>query len=182
MRVRALLVPLLLAATPLASQQAPMLESGARVRVTVDSAPPRVQIGVYQMVNDTALVLQSDSAQISIPLGLLSRVEVSRGRHSHWLAGAGVGFLVGAGAVLAVQAGGNGSTDPCNQEQNQDASLSSGQCLAIAVAGVALVTGLGALIGGSIRTERWQDVPLDQLRVSFVPHGRGLVVGISAAF
>jgi len=181
MRVPRLVVPLVLAAAPLAGQQAPALEPGARIRVTVDGAGPHVQVGVYQGVRDTILVLQAGSAPISIPLGRLRQVEVSRGRKGHWRAGAGVGFLVGVGAAVAFEAG-SGSTAPCDQEQNQDA-MSSGECLGIAAAGVALSTGLGALVGGLVRTERWQEVPVEGLRLTMVPRpGRRLGLGIAFTF
>lgn len=185
MRGVKLLLALLVAATPLAAQPTPTLEPGARVRVTVGGAQPRVQVGVHQLVSDSALVLQSDSASFSIPLDLVTRVEVSRGRESHWLAGAAVGFVVGLVVVRSIlhsEGGSGGSTAMCDQERNQD-SMSSGECHAITVAGVAAATGLGAGIGGLIMTDLWQDVPVERLRPTMAPPlGRTLGLKFAVSF
>jgi hypothetical protein len=110
-------------------------------------------------------------------LDAVSRVEVSRGRRSYWLAGAAAGFVTGAGVTYAVLNSG-GSTSLCNQSANQDA-IASGECIGLTALGGLAGAGLGALVGALIRTERWQDVPLEQLRVGLWTqpgHGAGLAV------
>jgi hypothetical protein len=43
--------------------------------------------------------------------------------------------------------------------------------------------GVGALIGTAIKTERWQEVPLDRVRVSFGPQRNGRFgFGLSVSF
>jgi hypothetical protein len=45
--------------------------------------------------------------------------------------------------------------------------------------GVGLIgAGIGALLGG----ERWEEVPLDRLRVSFAPRRDGFALGLSVSF
>lgn len=109
MRVSVLLLPLVLGAFPLMSQQTRELEPGTRIRVTVAGGESRVHIGLYQMVHDTALVLQAAPAPLSIPLGLVRSLELSRGRKPS-VVGGGVGLLVG-GAIGAVALGFFGNTD-----------------------------------------------------------------------
>ncbi len=41
---------------------------------------------------------------------------------------------------------------------------------------------VGAVVGGMIKTDRWEEVLLDRLRVSFVPKGDGFALGFSVAF
>ena len=45
--------------------------------------------------------------------------------------------------------------------------------VAVLAVGAALGTLAGGLIGKAARGERWEEVPLDALRVSFVPHREG---------
>ncbi len=58
-----------------------------------------------------------------------------------------------------------------------------GEC---ALAGGLAIGAGGALIGGVIgeltKTDRWEEVPLDQVSVRVVPRTRGLALGISVAF
>ena len=49
--------------------------------------------------------------------------------------------------------------------------------------GVLVLGGTGELIGNSIKTDRWQAVPLDNVRVSFVPQRDGrFTLGMSVRF
>ena len=95
--------------------------------------------------------------------------------------GAVAGFIVGATVMIAVTRSG-GSTAPCNRSANQDA-LSSGECVALAVAGGVVGAGLGALIGGRIRVGVREDASPLPLHLGGV-HNRGflIVVSIGAAF
>jgi hypothetical protein len=61
-----------------------------------------------------------------------------------------------------------------------DESRSCGaECVAIGATGGAL---LGALFGALIRTDRWEEVPLDQFRVSVMPRRDGIALGVSVRF
>jgi hypothetical protein len=79
------------------------------------------------------------------------------------LAGAGVGFLVAAGATFALLYSG-GSTSLCDRSANQDA-LRSGECVGLTALGGLAGAGVGAAVGALIRAERWQDIPVERLRV-----------------
>lgn len=162
----------------LAQQPAPSLEPGARLRLTYpcppDGAPTAGQersecrsVGTLVRIHADTIALAASGASVSHGLSAVSRVEVSRGYRAHRLAAAGAGFLLGAGVTFAVLNSG-GSTSLCNQSENQDA-ISSSECLGLTALGGLVGTGLGAIIGGWIRTERWEDVPLERVRISLTP-------------
>lgn len=116
------------------------------------------------MVSGDSLAVTEAGVTSSYRLRRLSRLEVSQGRRSHWPLGAGVGFVVGAGATYAVAQSG-GSTSLCDRDANQDA-LNSGECLGLTFLGGVVGAGLGALVGSLIHTERWRDVPLQNFRLA----------------
>lgn len=73
---------------------------------------------------------------------------------SHRLVGAGVGFVLGAGATYIVLHQG-GSTSWCDRSKNQDA-MDAPVCAGIVVLGGALGAGIGAMISGALSSERQQ--------------------------
>lgn len=181
----------LLAPSPtlLAQQPAPVLEPGTRLRLTYPCAresPPAPgaegawcrTVGSLVLVRADTIALATAESTTSHGLNAVSRVEVSRGYRSHRLAGAGAGFLLGGVATFVVLSSG-GSTSLCNQSANQDA-VAPLECLGLSALGGLAGAGLGFLVGGFIRTERWQDVPLDRLRLGLTPRTGGML-GLSLA-
>jgi hypothetical protein len=173
----------------LLAQPAPSLEPGARLRLTypcpregaATAGQERSECrseGTLVLLHADTIALAASGASVSHGLSAVSRVEVSRGYRAHRLAAAGAGFLLGAGVTFVVLNSG-GSTSLCNQSENQDA-MNSGECLGLAALGGLAGAGLGAIIGGWIRTERWEDVPLERLRVSLTPR-TGSLLGLSVA-
>jgi hypothetical protein len=103
-----------------------------------------------------------------------SRLLESPDSRSHWLAGAVVGFVVGAGAThLVLRTGGSRSF--CDRDSNQDA-LRASDCAWLAAGGGVIGAGIGALIGGRIRTGRRHGGSRDEFRVGIVP-GDGVRLG-----
>jgi len=80
-----------------------------------------------------------------------------------------VGFWVGAvgGAVIARSL----MNDEDSEFEGSDFSLGeyAGAVLGGALLGGLAGAGLGALVGSTIKTDRWEAVPLDRLRVGVVP-------------
>lgn len=184
-----LLVP---SVTLMAQGQASPPEPGARLRLTLpcELTDPRAA-GAERTacrLDGTLVRLGADTITLAVAqsitgygLNAISRVEVSRGHRSQWLPGAGVGFLVGAGVAWVLLNGG-GSTSPCDRSANQDA-IGSGACIGLAALGGLAGAGLGAVIGGRVRTERWQDVPLEHLRISLTPQaGREFGLALAVVF
>ena len=189
---RIVLIVLVASRAPLIAQEPPPLDAGHRVRLTfpcesadaglAGSEPRacRAEGSLARLIGDTIVLAagKSEAATTSAyDLNEVSRVEVSTGTKSHWLTGAAIGFVVGGTvAYLALSSG--GSTSTCDQSANQDA-ISVGECIALATAVGGLPGfGLGALVGTFIRSERWQQVPLDRLRVSVGP-GPGSGLGLA---
>jgi hypothetical protein len=135
-------------------------------------------VGSFVLVRADTITLATAESTTSHGMNAVSRLEVSRGYRSHRLAGAGAGFLLGGVATFVVLNSG-GSTSLCNQSANQDA-VAPLECLGLSALGGLAGAGLGFLVGGFIRTERWQDVPLERLRVSLAPSGGGML-GLAVA-
>lgn len=155
MRVHLALLLLAWPLPPIPAEQAPPLESGTRVRVTVAGAESRPRIGTYEALRDNSLVLQADERSLSIPFATVQRFEVSHGRKLSVL-GAVVGAVVG-GAVGFFGVGCFANKDsygvPCGGQDDTKFVIGG---LVGGLAGGAL----GALIG---RRERWESMDLDRL-------------------
>jgi hypothetical protein len=166
------LVPL----ASLSAQVQPSVEPGARVRVTQEcrevytrSGTGRGEVcpkhtGTFERVVADSIVLALDESgtRLAVPVDSVTRFDVSARRQSHPWRGAGIGFVAGAatGAVAGVITCGDGG---CTE-------WGTG---AVVVVGAAVFSAAGAVIGGVVgafvKTDRWEEVPLDQLRVSVVP-------------
>ena len=143
------------------------IDPGDRVRVTAPSLDLDKDVGtVAALVADTFVVELEDQADaLDVPLSEVTRLEVHQGHKSR----AGTGALIGAGAGAAT-----GVTvalvDCAGDECHLDGSDVTGAVVLVLGAGGALAgAGLGALIGAAIKTDRWELVPLDRIRVGRSP-------------
>jgi hypothetical protein len=162
-----LLVPL----TTLPAQQSPPIERGSRIRVTAPSMGADKLVGTCMATGGDTLYVQAETQTTTLGIAVTSvtRLETSRGRKSHPWRGAGIGAL--SGAVLGL---GIAVAFPEGEDREE--------LLFFPVTGIGAGLVVGAYIGALIKTDRWEEVPLDQLRVSFVPQrdGRlGLALSIS---
>ena len=127
----------------------------------------RALVGTVVAFEADSLMVQRGTDTWRLSLASLTRLEMSQGRRSHAGLGAGIGLLVGAGVGAVIGSGCDLTVVPVSSEAG---------CIAV---GVALVGGAGALLGAVIgshtRTERWAEVPLDHLRISFMPRRSGRV-------
>ncbi|TFH64764.1 MAG: hypothetical protein E4G90_07445 [Gemmatimonadales bacterium] len=155
------------------AQDGVQLTPGTKVRVTVHTLGLNKQVGtVYELRGDT-LVIQTkagagaDMLRVSIPA--TNRLDVKAGTRRHWAAGAGIGFLAGGVTVLAWK------NDPTEDWWTSDANK------ALAGGGVGLL--VGAALGALITSDRWSEVPLDQIRPRLVAQLDGRVgVGVVMRF
>ena len=161
------------APTEIAAQE--LLASGSRVRVTAPECGLSGQAATFRVLRADTLVLETTEC----PLAFVTRLDVSGGQKSHALLGAGIGFAAGALVGLvhcSGDAGGFSDAGTCDLADD-DLTL-----------WVTFVTGtIGGLAGGFvgilIKTDRWEEVPLERLRVSLAPQrDGGFALGFSVRF
>jgi hypothetical protein len=120
-----------------------------RVGVTSPSGDPARYVGMASLRADT-LVLVDDGGLRAIPVNTIRQLELSRGRRGNGtlgtLLGLGVGVAMGMDASPA--GGGEGSI--------------SGEVLLLPISMLGW-SWMGYFIGGKIRTERWQEIPVERL-------------------
>jgi hypothetical protein len=135
---------------PLYAQKLP-LKTGDVVRVSAPRCGLDGHTMVFQAQRNDSLVFE----KAPCPLANITNLEVHRGKKRHWLLGAGVGLLAGAGVGVALFAS-SGGVESC-----------TGACWGVvgAIYGAGPGVLLGAGIGALIRTDRWKEVPLPELSV-----------------
>jgi len=126
----------------------------SRVRVTTHSAPDLATAGTLESWDGHSLELSgSGFAPQTIPLSDLAKLEISRGKKGHWLAGTLIGTGVGVLAGLIIAQNTTTDVDP---ESVVEAANDAGIVAISALSGMVI----GAAIGGLIKTEKWEEVPL----------------------
>ena len=167
-----------------------LLAPGARVQLyasqTADGQYGRFVGRIVGWLPDSLVLRTGDDLPLVVPVASITRLEVSRGRESHGGRGAAFGALIGIplGAVVGLA-----TYEECVPRGGSwDFSCLFDWGPEYSALGGALVGGLGgvvvgALIGATIETDRWEEVPLDRLRVSFVPQRDGrFAFGLSVRF
>jgi hypothetical protein len=153
-------VATLFAPSPLLAQSRE-LEPGVRVRVTAPSFQLSPLIGSFQELDArlSRLTLLTGGDEVEIPISAVRQLEVSQGTRSY----AGLGAAIGLGAGLTYATTlvilGEGAM--------------SGDLLYLGY-WIAGGTGalVGAIVGSLVETERWEEVPVEKLRISIVSNGR----------
>ncbi|UCC84509.1 MAG: hypothetical protein JSW46_06165 [Gemmatimonadota bacterium] len=164
----------LTASVDLFAQQEPPVAPGDRVRVTAPTIDPDTFVGTVVAMGADACVLEVEghAGPLPLPLASVTSLEVSRGQKSRTLWGAGIGLVAGGAAGAAI-----GSASSRGDEWSGLGTL------AYAAGGAWLGLLFGAAIGAVIRTERWEVVDLQSVRLSLTPLGRsGVAVSVSVSF
>ena len=176
MRTIPLVLVLVLASyTDALAQQQP-LQPGQRIRVTAPNSGMNKQAATFEAVESGVLLVTADST-MRCPLLDMTRLDVYRGRQGHPGLGAGIGSAVGAatGVVIGIQL--------CNSDWLCPDRYMGWAVLAGAGIGGATGALLGAGIGALIKTDKWEEVPLDRLQLSMVPLRDGrFALGLSVEF
>ena len=124
----------------------PEVPSGDVVRVTLLGTNEPV-IGRYRSRTIEAIELESlttgSRKPLTIPLDRASRIEVSLKRKAHTWTGVLVGFLVGAGATLAV----------AQANRNPEAPA-----ILVGLVYIPVGMGFGALVGSGIVSHQWKTI------------------------
>jgi hypothetical protein len=188
---RLLLVGVVLAtgASGAAAQEFP-LAAGQRVRVTAPSRGLDKQVAqVRETVGDTLVIELAESSRwvvgreqiMRLPPGVVTRLDISGGRKSSLGKGALYGLVGGAavGGVLGYVSC-NASTSPASCFESQEGA---GIAVVYGIAGGAAVGALlGMGIGALIESERWEEVPLDRVRLTLGPRDGGVGLGTRLSF
>lgn len=176
---------LMLGSSVLSAQDS--ISPGTRVRVSMGAGPDRREvIGALTRADADVWVLrlneQGDSAVVSS--ADLTEVRVSHGTRGHklegFLIGALVGGLVGAAAYKEPSPP---SCDPPSLCANWGSPLSGLDSQGFAIfSGLIGGGALGALIGGMVKTERWELMNKERARLTVLPSAEGMGVGITLRF
>ena len=170
----------LLAVAPLSivtAQETPLVKPGDRVRVTAPDQALSKYTGTLAGVYGDTLRLDT----LHVPLQSVTRLDVHRGQKSK----AGTGALIGAGVGAA--AGVITALVVCAEDnrdcENAGSGLTAAAALVLGVGGALLGAGLGAVVGSNVKVDRWEEIPLDRLRVSVAPQRDGRFgLGLSVRF
>jgi hypothetical protein len=176
--ILAITVFTLVSPTLAVAQGALWLRPGAKVRVTALALGVSERVGLVQELKGDTLFVQVDAMRqghrqvemLYVPIPAIARLDVTTGRRSHWLEGAGIGFLFG---VVTGAASGDDSSDRLFGQSAGEKALMGGF-------GAGLI---GAGIGALIKSDKWAEVPLDQLRPRLIAgYGGRVGVGVSLEF
>ena len=175
--------------TPFASVQAQqlarrgLLAPGAGVRLytsqTADGQYGRFVGRIVGWLPDSLVLRTGDDLPLVVPVASITRLEVIRGRKSKAETGAIIGGLLLGGTVLI----GITMTPSCPPDKWCLGPSAADAALILTPIAVIVGAGIGALIGSGIHGDRWEEVPLDRLRVSFAPQRDGRFgLGLSVRF
>ncbi len=167
----------------LAAQQKTTVTPGSRIRASAPSVSSKPFVGDVVGWESDSLIVDARvwqkgtrlNQQVKVAMGSLTKLEVSRGRKSRFLQGLGYGFLVGAVTGTVIGAA-SGDDDP-----SQFFSMTAGEKAAVGAVSLGLLGGIvGGVIGLSSPAEKWEEVPLDRLRVGPSPvTADGVAVSVS---
>jgi hypothetical protein len=172
------------AATSLPEAEASLFYAGDRVRLSVTTqdllrvlnGPPlsAEQIAQEKFIgalqgrrdDDVVIRIRPPGSELAIPIRSVARIEVSQGRHGHAgrgaLIGLGSGMLGGVLAGLIVCSGSNCESSGIDGETGIVS-------IVLGLGGAIVGTGVGALTGSLIRSERWRTISVQDL-----PYGEAL--------
>ena len=178
----ALTASLVIPLSTLAAQVLLPIEPGARVRVSALSDGIQNIVGAFSGYDGGNIAIKPDDEQNSlwIPLASVRTLHQVVGRKSNTVKGAWIGGLV-AGTIGAVV----GFAVSSLEDEQGVIDIGPGTA-AVMCGGIgALLVGapVGGFIGAFTITDRWEEVPLDRLRVSFAPQRDGrFALGLSVSF
>ena len=161
--------------TAVDAQDSRAIMVGVRVRITA----PDLDIYKY---DGTVAALRGDTltvGPVQVPLASVTRLDVHQGRKGNVGKGAMIGTLVGVPTGLALGV--------FYQQACSNSSDIGETCVALVPIGAVAIGLAGALVGGTvgalIKTDRWEEVPLERFRVTLAPQRNGrFALGLSVAF
>ena len=154
------------------------LSRGDRVRFRLSSGGKTVQGTIDAAGPEEVVVRPKDLAQPLLRFSpqQLAKLEVVRGRRSHWREGAAIGFVPGAAfmGVMVV------ALSDC---YGRDCDL-AGDVVGYGLAGGAITGAVGALIGLAVKSDRWAPVATGRpkMALNLAPTKGGFRANLSLRF
>jgi hypothetical protein len=151
---------LLIGAFGEASSQTEAVEEGSRLRVSSEAYGVRDLVGLLSRIHPDTIQVGSTTMAVD----WISRVDISRGQSTKLWQGRGIGFL--AGGLIG---GGIGTIAcwPCDGEFDvYSPALGAG-------AGMVLGLLVGGQRGFSRKSDNWEEIPKERLRIVLSPRSRG---------
>jgi ABC-type Fe3+-siderophore transport system permease subunit len=187
-----LFVSLAVSGASLDAQDHQLLKIGEFVRITAPALGLDRQVARYLRLYRDTLTVQA-GRELDLPIASVTLLEVSRGISNRpTLVGIAAGAVAGVVVGIAVApdedseiTGGARSVTALPQPISSDATGGSHTLSGAAVgpiAGALIGAFVGGLVGKGFRRHRWEEIPLDRLRVSIVPQWDGFVAGMKLAF
>ena len=146
---------------PLANLEG-QLQSGQRVRVTAPDCGVDNQSLTFEALRSDTLVLDT----MNCPLVSVTRLQVHRGRRSNAAKGALIGLAIGGGGGALV------GVIVYSGLRSAGVTSAEGAALGALLLGPPSILA-GVIIGALVKTDRWEEVPLDRLSVSLGPQRDG---------
>ena len=138
------------------------------------------------LTSDSVFVqLFEEAESLALPLDSVERLDVLRGRKAHTTGGVLLGAIVAGigGGIIATLS--YEEPEPCTEWcffegmwGAADDPFGTGFVVGAAIGGF-----VGGWIGSMMKTDKWEEVPLDRLQVSFAPQSDGrFAFGVSLSF
>lgn len=142
----------------------PTITVGSKVRVRAPTVVKGRIEGTVIGLDERSLVLGGiERGPLTLSREAITHLDVSTGRRRQTLRGTLIGAGIGLVAMGVL----------CGGDSGGCAEVSG-----VATAGALLGAGVGALV----KTDRWQTVPLDGVRVTLTPARRGVGLAVSIGF
>ena len=153
----------------LAQRDTLVLEPGMRIRVRAPTIEPDKFVATVTGVHGDTLELYAEvgrgdveRSMLEVPLSAVTRLGVSQGKHPNLGKGALTGGLVGAAIGLAVGISATG-------EEAGIYELGASEVLQLTAGLGAIGAGVGMIFAVLLPGERWEEIPLDKIRIEPSP-------------
>jgi hypothetical protein len=176
-----------LPAADVVAQDRAVIGEGERIRISATESGEQLFVGeVVALSSETLTVnywepIDRNWEVLDFPVSSINSLEVNRGTRSHAGKGALLGGLIGGGFGLA--AGIAAASYDCSADPwDWDGCWYWGEAGIIPVSTITfglLGAGVGALIGMLSRSDQWEPIPPDRLRVRVSPTSDGIALAFS---
>ncbi len=135
-----------------------------------------ITTGIFSdILNENIQILNEyTDSELIIPVNSVLKLKYSTGKKSYFTHGAIAGSIVGIVIGAAIISSNSNSTGSSSNSGVIDIPDTDTDFYAIlgAIAGIGVCTAIGGLIGHQLKTDKWEEIPLDSIRGGLKPPGR----------